>query len=410
MRSNRFFVLLLSLILSTSFIASTDNASAAEHSIVWKAPTGVPAGTPLFVKQETDADESLQLVEAETGTKIPLQKSGEEWIGLFPREIKEGETLDFTVSAVPPVQAASAVFNIVQKEGCLVVSNRGREVFRYRTDSLEPPMGQSNIYRRSGYLHPLYTPRGKLVTGDFAADHPHQHGIMYAWTNTSFQGRKVDFWNQSAEQGRIEHRKIVAMGKGPVFAEIEVKIAHVDLTSGNPIDVLHEHWKLRVYDIGPDTNDNSLPYIIDFESVQEAATDEPLKILEYHYGGFAIRGNESWLGRDPNLFLTSLGMKREDGNHSRPNWCRMQGELGRGTAGVVLISHEHNFRAPIPVRLHPAKPYFCWAPLVLGDFEISKQNPLRSRFRIVSYDGEGSLQRLHQLSRNFSQPVWLDAR
>ncbi|MCA9041866.1 MAG: PmoA family protein [Planctomycetaceae bacterium] len=402
----RFAVLSISLIsMTTVFFCETGRAD--ETSLLWTAETYLKKGMPIHINIAKSGEGPQQLIEAETGTVIPLQKQGDQWIGLLPSDVKKEETLDFQLSPVTETDAPDNAVQCSERDGRVVITNRGREVLHYRAATVEPPEGEKGVYRRSGYIHPLFAPYGKEITGDFAQDHPHQHGIMFAWTNASFQGRKVDFWNQAAGLGRIEHREIVKMTSGPVFAELVVKIAHVDLTSGKPIDVLNEQWTIRVYDAGETDEFKLFSYIIDFESVQEAATEEPLKILEYHYGGFAIRGNEAWLGREPDLFLTSSGKNRENGNHSRPEWCRMAGQLNLSSASVLIAPHKDNFRAPAPVRLHPAKPYFCFAPLVLGDFEISKEQPLRSRYRIVSSMLPQEPGIAEMFTQNFSNPVEL---
>ncbi|MEZ6047048.1 MAG: PmoA family protein [Planctomycetaceae bacterium] len=396
-------------ILCILLTIGTADLRGADDNFVWTAKADVPARTPIFLNRTLDPESDCQLIEVETGLGLPLQQHGDQWVALLPRDIAAGETIDFNVLPRVESETASPVFECLEQDGLLIVKNRGKDVFHYHVDVMEPPAGQNPIYRRSGYIHPLYTPNGSEVTGDFAEDHPHQHGLMYAWTNTTYQGRKVDFWNQAAGLGRIEHREILRTTVGPIFAEIAVKIAHVDLTSGTPIDVLHEIWTLRVYDIGADAENGVTPdYIIDFESVQTAVTEEPLQIKEYHYGGFAIRGNETWLGKIDDLMYTSENQERITGNHSRPNWVRMGGKLGpQQSASVLLISHERNFRAPVPVRLHPAKPYFCWAPLVLGDFEISQQKPLRSRIRIAISDHLQGIEKANAFYQSFSHPILL---
>ena len=64
-------------------------------------------------------------------------------------------------------------------------------------------------FRRSGYIHPVHTPTGQELTGDYPADHAHQHALFFAWTKSSYDGRKVDFWNQAKRLGRIEFREVL---------------------------------------------------------------------------------------------------------------------------------------------------------------------------------------------------------
>ena len=41
------------------------------------------------------------------------------------------------------------------------------------------------VFERSGFLHPVFTPKGRCVTESFPADHPHQQGIFSAWVKTA---------------------------------------------------------------------------------------------------------------------------------------------------------------------------------------------------------------------------------
>jgi len=124
-------------------------------------------------------------------------------------------------------------------------------------------------------------------------------------------------------------------------------------------------------------------YYFDLDSRHSLVGEKPLVIEKYHYGGMAWRGNVAWLGADACEFLTSDGKSRLDGNHSRPNWVAVIGELDGKPAAVVGMGHPQNFRAPQPVRIHPDKPYFCFAPMVEESFEIAEGKEYRSRYRFL---------------------------
>ena len=97
--------------------------------------------------------------------------------------------------AVPPATAQSPDQQPAQVEagdGALIVRIGDVEALRYHTAAVPAPQGMDPIYNRSGYIHPVRTPSGIVVTGDFAADHPHQHALFGAWTKTKFAGHAVD--------------------------------------------------------------------------------------------------------------------------------------------------------------------------------------------------------------------------
>jgi len=253
-------------------------------------------------------------------------------------------------------------------------------VLTYNHAVVPSPDPKEPYYRRSGYVHPVRSPAGKVLTDDFAPDHPHQHGIMFPWTKCTFEGRPAEFWNQKLQLGTVEHAGFQAAGGGSVFGFFTAKLRHVALkAAGGPKAALTETWSVRVYN-------RSDGFLFDIDSVQRSATDSPLVIEKYHYGGMAIRCRREWI--DKGDFLTSEGKTRADGNHSRPRWCDVNGKLGGKATGVTVLCHPGNFRFPQPVRLHPNKPYFCFAPMVLGRFRIEPGKPYVSKYRFYVHDGK----------------------
>ena len=297
----------------------------------------------------------------------------------------------------------------VETEDVIRITLRDKPVLTYQKAIVASPDGMEAVYSRSGYIHPVCTPSGKEVTGDFPVDHPHQHALFFAWTSTMFEGRKVDFWNQKLQTGRIAHAEVLSVFNEPDSAGFSVKIVHSDLSApGGEKPVLNEIWTVRVHVTAPGD-----PYLFDIESVQTCASESPLTLNEYRYGAMAIRGNPQWFNPEyadamaawekekkknpdaspptiapPGDFLTSEGKHRLDGNHTRPNWVDMFGPINGEAAGVAVFSHPSNFRSPQPVRLHPSKPYFCFSPVVLDEFQIAPGEEYTSRYRYLVHDGE----------------------
>lgn len=262
-----------------------------------------------------------------------------------------------------------------------------RLLLKYNTSVVEPPAGIDPALRRSGHIHPLNTPSGKTLTAEFPSDHAHQHGLFFAWVNTEFQGRKVDFWNQGGKTGTVEHvalnRVFAGTGQaGTGDAGFVATLHHVDLSDPHgPIPVLEEVLTVKAHAL------DETGYLVDVESRQTCIADAPLVLKEYHYGGFAFRGNSDWLGKEGAQFLTSEGRTRIEGNHSRPDWVGISGLLNGEPCGLTIFGHPGNFRAPQPVRLHPDKPYFVFSPEVLGEFKIFPGDTYVSRYRLHVHDG-----------------------
>ena len=274
---------------------------------------------------------------------------------------------------------------IETNDSILVGTGSGKPIFKY----LKKPSAQAEEhaphFSRTGYIHPLHSPSGRIITGDYAADHPHQHGLFFAWTKSSFRDKPTEFWNQKKELGdiRYQNSKWKTEKSGKIIFESE-QIFTTGKDSDEPI--LNENWRIKI-----PTQQNDY-YQFDLISTQSCATDDPLLIQKYHYGGMAIRGNDQWMEKDQNgkpvgKMITSEDKNRENGNHSRPRWVAMYGPVDGHDCGVVVMNHPDNFRFPQWVRIHPSMPYFVFAPMVQEPFAIEPGIPYVSKFRYLTYDG-----------------------
>ena len=73
-------------------------------------------------------------------------------------------------------------------------------------------------------------------------------------------------------------------------------------------------------------------------------------------------------------------------------------------AGVTIMDHPDNFCFPQPVRLHPYMPYFCFAPAVLGSFDIEAGKPHVSRYRFCVHDGKVEPGVIERLWHDYTHP------
>ena len=343
----------------------------------------------------------LTLTEFDTNNVVPAQSTGSDpprLVWLLSNPLAAGKTRRYRLSGTPQQSSTTVAGVEVDEDGKqLQVTARGKPVLVYNTGLILAQNRQESFYDRSGYIHPLYNPLGQTITDDFAPDHPHQHGIMFPWTKTLFEGREVNFWDQKLGTGRIDHVGIESQVAGLVFGEFVVHLTHVDRNvQDKPKTVLQEFWKVRVYNLTD-------YFLFDLESVQHCV-DEPLQVQEYHYGGLAIRGHRNWLSPGQGNFLTSEGKTRQDGNHTRPYWCDIHGKIDSQVTGVTIFCHPDNFRFPQPVRLHPSKPYFCFTPMVLGGFEIHADKPYVSRYRFYVHQGALDPQRAERHWHDLADP------
>lgn len=386
-----------------ALLALMGAASAAPlGKVVVEAGKADRQGVPLAVAlpEGTDVSEwkDIRAID-EQGNRHPAQiEAGtppQLWL-ILSDKLAAGESRGFTIETT---DEATDMVAIADNGKALVAGIGDREVLAYNHAVVPSPLEEKPQFARSGMLHPVRTPAGKVLTDPMPLPHhTHQHGIMMAWVNTTFEGRKVDFWNSDAKQGRVDHTEVEATTNGPVFGEMVCRLRHVDLTAPEgPRDALDEVWRVRIYNLAD-------VFLFDITSVQTCATESPLVLNEYHYGGMAVRGAVEW--KDPKKceLVTSDGLDRRRGNHTRPNWVSMSGELGAGSGGIVVMGSPSNVRHPQPVRLHPDMPYFCFAPVVLGVMRIEPDKPLVSSYRFMTHDGELDKELANAIHKNYIDP------
>ncbi|MDF1824438.1 MAG: PmoA family protein [Verrucomicrobiales bacterium] len=280
-----------------------------------------------------------------------------------------------------------------ETDAAITVLNGRSTVLVYNKAPTADTEENDPVYTRSGYIHPVFTPSGKQVTDDFAPDHPHQHGLFFAWTRTSFEGRSPEFWNQKKMAGGISYAETVELIEEDDHVGFEVRHRWDDLTAPiEPKAVLTEKWEVLV-------RKAEKAYVIDLVSRQSLAGERPLVIEKYHYGGMAIRGSRAWMGEDDLLMRTNEGLGRIRGNHTRPESVVMSGLIDGSPCGILAIQDPSNFRYPQWVRLHPAKPYFVFSPMVEEPFTIEPGEAYVSKYRYVIFDDGRPAKSLRSLPR-----------
>ena len=90
---------------------------------------------------------------------------------------------------------------LVGEENETVIYIGKQPVLTYVHKETLPPAGVDPVYKRSAYIHPLYSPGGEILTMIQPPDHWHHYGIWNPWTRTHFGEYKVDFWNLADETG-----------------------------------------------------------------------------------------------------------------------------------------------------------------------------------------------------------------
>jgi hypothetical protein len=304
-----------------------------------------------------------------------------------------------SLSTVGVTEAQS--LRVDQNDERITLYDGNNVVLTYNKVSPVAPEGIDSMYERSGCLHPVCTPEGRTVTTMFPFDHPHQHGVFSAWVKTKYDGQAIDFWNLAGGTGRVLHEQVASVFQKNTGIGFEVDLIHRAETEPK-VDVLRERWRITAYPT------DGTYRCFDLQTTQSAITSKPLTVSKYHYGGIVLRGPTRWLTakdrgglqrpdltREPSGFLNNLGSDRIAGNHQHAKWVALWGEIEGQSVSITVLCHRDNFRAPQAARLHPSKPYFCFAPCVEDSFVIDKEHPFQARYRYLVTDAR-------------PDPKWLD--
>lgn len=297
-------------------------------------------------------DSVLQLVAVKGKTRTPVAYQVEEgeqrilhWI-LQPSTDGKQQTFELLQGkpAHLPLQLESRAAN-----GSLTISNNNQNLLRYNYKTVYPPQGVDTVFKRSGFIHPLWSPRGQELTRINAPDHYHHFGLWNPWTHVLFEKDTVDFWNLGSKLGTVRFANFISNTVGNVYAEYKALHEHVVFKSdGSEKVAMNEEQLVRVYE--PAANQNY--YIADFVIKLSCASESPVTLLEYRYGGFGLRATEEW-NKDNSQVVTSQGKKRKKADGSRARWCMVQGAVKGDHAGLVMMSYPTNYNYPEPLRVWP---------------------------------------------------------
>jgi len=299
------------------------------------------------------SDSALTLVEIRDNNQLPVPFQIEQgthrtlhWI-VKPGSGNGGKHI-FELIRSTPGQVKEEVM-ATAKDGTLTLHYGDQNLLRYYNKTLYPPEGVDTAFKRSGFIHPLWSPNGKVLTRIQPPDHYHHYGIWNPWTQVLFEGEKIDFWNLAKREGTVRFANFISVQTGSLFSGFEALHEHVVFKKdGSEKVALNELQSIRVYR----PQDNQDYCIVDFVIQLNCVTESPFLILEYRYAGFGWRTTEAW-NKDNSEVLTSEGKTRKDADGSKARWCIVQGSIDEDYAGVVMMSYPTNYNYPEPLRIWP---------------------------------------------------------
>ncbi|WP_152049849.1 DUF6807 domain-containing protein [Tautonia marina] len=349
----------------------------------WLDPIATKGGQVTF----KDLDNPGQTVVAQVD-RPEAQIDHVRLLWILPARTSAGARRTFRLEPGTPPTDPPVVWRFeTTSEGHLELFRSDDPVFRYNMAPVRHPDHPNPNQPRSAYIHPAFAPSGALVTGDYSAEsHPHHRGFFLAYTKTSVGDLQPDFWNIQNGSGKIHFDRLGPVTTGPVSARFSTFHRwEASRPDNDPVVVLRERWDVEVFDI-PGT-----PYrLFDLTSTQQA-TETPLVLPPYRYGGMAYRGPDSFLPQGVLDVLTSEGLDRVAGDQQPARWVDLTGPVTEGSdryAGAAMFDHPTNLHHPTPARIHPTRiPFFCFVPSHDESVTIGTESPVVFRYRVLIHDG-----------------------
>ncbi len=369
-------------------------------------------GLDIPVKVELDAITflpagNLRLVEVQGTEKIPVafQIEDEEtrflhWI-ISPEKTgkRRYELIEVAKSDLPNRVTFKA------EDGMLTFESGNRDLLRYYFKTLYPPIGVDTAYKRSGFIHPLWSPKGQVLTRIQPKDHYHHYGIWNPWTHALFEGDTIDFWNIRGRKGTVRFANFVSTTSGSVFGEFQAVHEHVVFKKDKTEKVaITELQSVRVYQ--PQGEDY---YFVDIISKMNCASSSEVFLLTYSYGGLGWRTTEKWDNKNSEV-ITSEGKDRRDADATTARWVIVQGAIDNEYAGAVMMSYPTNYNHPEPIRIWPENQYdrgdmFAnFSPTKNRDWLLEPGNTYTLKYRLLVFNGHMGKDKAEAAWQNFANP------
>jgi hypothetical protein len=267
-----------------------------------------------------------------------------------------------------------------------------KPILSYRFATTFPPDTVNPLFKRSGFIHPLWSPGGEVLTRIQAPDHYHHYGIWGPWTKTTIDGRAVDFWNLMSGEGTVKFADFLSEAEGAIYSGFQALQQHIDYgAKGEDQIAMNEILDVRAWNIGESV------WMIDYTTSINSPLKNGIMLDAYRYGGgIGFRATEKWY-KDNCSVLTSDNKTRIDADGSYAKWCIVEGESAskEGRSGILFLSHPSNRMHPEPMRVWPIDAnagrgdmYFEFVPIRHDDWKLEPKQNYTLKYRMIVFDGK----------------------
>ena len=352
-----------------------------------------------------ESELGLYEITGEKLTAVPVQftaRDGRRMHWLLSGHTGPGESRLYSLVHEQSFRGAKTM-KVEKAPGEYVLFSGEKPVLQYNSGIVNPPGGADQAYRRSGFIHPLYSPDGTPLTAIQPPDHIHHYGIWNPWTKTTFRGQEIDFWNLAKGEGTVRFSGMASVHEGPVFGGVRVLHEHIAWPGSRDETIaMNELQEIRVYD----RQDGS--FMVDITSSLSPA--EKLILEEYRYGGFVFRATDQWTNETSD-FYTSRGLDRDHADGQRAEWCVVTGKSRGGTSGLLMMGYPSNYNHPEPLRVWPSDAnrnrgdvFINFSPTRNTRWVLEPGTDYLLRYRIIVFEDTMDREKAAMLWNDFSSP------
>jgi hypothetical protein len=382
-------------------------------------------------------DYHLVLIEeGETQTRINVQwdqESGFDWEKAAGKGaliwILEGKTPKKSKRTFKLVlekgEEPQTPFNVkITDNSRILVNYKNKPVLQYNYEKISEIDDKSSPKKISCYIHPVWTPSGEIITGDYQSETIHQCGIFNAWKRAKFNEIEVNFWDMNENAGKkLPDILGPDITNGPVFAELSIH--NKGVFNGNTY--MREVCDVKTYSLPEkdmwlfDVHFTQSPVnpkrpmqfptevttatVIAEGKVKRIVTEKEkndliMELLPCNEGGLVFRGKNEWVKKSSSLSILTSVEKNEKG----VKWVDFTGPISNAWGGIAIFDHPLNQSYPSPVNIDSKSPYFLYNVVKNSSYTASMSNPLELVYRFLVHNGKPDKKLNDQISNDFVNP------
>lgn len=299
---------------------------------------------------------------------------------------------------------------IQKKDGGLQLSYKKDPILNYQYEMTLPPDGVDKKYKKSGFIHPVWSPGGEVLTRIQPPDHYHHYGIWGPWTKTHIGDRQVDFWNLGEGQGTVLFKNFLNETQGDVFSGFIALQEHIDFGASEDNKVaLEEELEIKIWNSGS----SKKTWLIDYRTTIKSKLESGILFDAYRYGGgIGFRATEKW-HKENSTVLTSENKDRITADGSSAKWVIIEGEskTKEGRSGILFMGLPTNRQFPEPMRVWPINSnggrgdmFFEFCPIRHKEWKIESREEYSLNYRMLIFDGTLTAEEAEIFWQGFADP------